>query len=223
MDYPSDRSIGSQMTILMDTYRHSAYTNDNHLLAPLALSSEWHNSSHKFNETVLETEFIQNNTSFTNISLSESFMPDIINITELTPLEYAMVMYGYIMPFLLLLTLVANTLIVLVLAQKHMRTPTNLVLLSMAVADMLTLVFPSPWYFYMYTLGYHSHILYPPALCYTYNTMTDILPIAFHTASIWLTILLAGQRFLSFVSNILFPYYPKNNSFTFFLCFLTNG
>ena len=123
------------------------------------------------------------------------------NITESWPLEYAMVMYGYIMPFLLVLTLVANTLIVLVLRQRHMKTPTNLVLLSMAVADMLTLVFPSPWYFYMYTLSYHEHILYPPTACYVFNSMTDILPIAFHTASIWLTILLAGQRYLYIIQN----------------------
>ncbi|CAG2114270.1 unnamed protein product, partial [Medioppia subpectinata] len=100
------------------------------------------------------------------------------------------------MPFLLIITIIANTLIVIVLAQTHMRTPTNLVLLAMAIADLLTLLFPAPWYFYMYTFGNHDKILYPPSACYAYHIMIEVLPAFFHTASIWLTLLLAGQRYI---------------------------
>jgi hypothetical protein len=183
MDY--DRELNTQMTILMDTSKESS--TNSHDLWPLSLSLQQHNSSNILNN---ESHFNHNIT----VHLNPEMIDDLLNITESTPLEYAMIMYGYIMPFLLILTIVANTLIVLVLAQKHMRTPTNLVLLSMAIADMLTLLFPSPWYFYMYTLGYHNQILYPPLACYAYNSMTDVLPMFFHTTSIWLTILLAGQR-----------------------------
>ncbi|CAG2169879.1 unnamed protein product [Oppiella nova] len=152
-----------------------------------------HNSS---NSTPYnESHFGDDYNLTTNVSIPEP-MQRVFNITQTTPIEYAMVMYGYIMPFLLIMTLVANILIVLVLAQKHMRTPTNIVLLSMAVADMLTLVFPSPWYFYMYTLGYHTELLYPPVACYAYSQMIEVIPMFFHTASIWLTILLAGQRYI---------------------------
>lgn len=77
----------------------------------------------------------------------------LVNANRDVPLLYALVMFGYIMPILLLLTIVFNSLIVIVLSQKHLRTSTNLVLLAMAISDLLTLLFPAPWYFYMYTLG----------------------------------------------------------------------
>lgn len=121
-------------------------------------------------------------------------VPYLMNITRDMPFEYAVVMFGYIMPFLLVITIVANILIVVVLAQRHMRTPTNLVLLAMAIADLLTLLFPAPWYFYMYTLNNHWKVLYPVSACYAYYYMIEVIPAFFHTASIWLTLLLAGQR-----------------------------
>ncbi len=130
-------------------------------------------------------------------------MPFLVNITRDMPFEYAVVMFGYIMPFLLIITIVANILIVLVLSQRHMRTPTNIVLLSMAIADLLTLLFPAPWYFYMYTLGNHWKVLYPTTACYAYYYMIEVIPAFFHTASIWLTLLLACQRFLFLFSLIL--------------------
>ncbi|XP_015783782.1 sex peptide receptor-like [Tetranychus urticae] len=120
----------------------------------------------------------------------------VVNVTKDYPLEYAIIMFGYIMPFLLIVTLITNSLVVIVLAQREMRTPTNLVLLAMAISDMLTLLFPSPWYFYNYTLGYHSKILHPPVACYAYHCMIEVIPAFFHTASIWLTLVLAGQRYI---------------------------
>ncbi|KAG8178012.1 hypothetical protein JTE90_011644 [Oedothorax gibbosus] len=120
----------------------------------------------------------------------------LVNVTQDAPLKYAIPLFGYLMPFLLFVTIVANTLIVVVLAQRHMRTPTNMVLLAMAISDLLTLLFPSPWYFYMYTLNNHSKILYPPAACYAYHSMIETIPAFFHTASIWLTLLLAVQRYI---------------------------
>ncbi|XP_035227226.1 sex peptide receptor-like [Stegodyphus dumicola] len=120
----------------------------------------------------------------------------LMNVTRDVPLKYAMPLFGYIMPFLLLVTIIANTLIVVVLAQRHMRTPTNLVLLAMAISDLLTLLFPAPWYFYMYTLNHHSDLLFPPSTCYAYHSMIEAVPAFFHTASIWLTLLLAVQRYI---------------------------
>ena len=120
---------------------------------------------------------------------------NLLNVTGDMPIEYAGVMFGYIMPFLLVVTIVANILIVLVLSQRHMRTPTNILLLSMAIADLLTLLFPAPWYFYMYTLNNHWKLLYPTYACYAYYYMIEVIPAFFHTASIWFTLLLAGQRY----------------------------
>lgn len=61
-----------------------------------------------------------------------------LNITTQFPIKYAQTLFGYCMPFLFVITLIANTLIVVVLAKRHMRTPTNVVLLAMALADMFT-------------------------------------------------------------------------------------
>ena len=130
----------------------------------------------------------------------------LVNVTQGMPYKYAVVLFGYILPFLLIITIISNTLVVIVLAQSHMRTPTNLVLLAMAIADMLTLVFPSPWYIYMYTFGNHVKILYPLTACYIYHIMIDVFPAFFHTASIWLTLLLAGQRFVHILKKLKYIY-----------------
>ncbi|VEN42657.1 unnamed protein product, partial [Callosobruchus maculatus] len=121
---------------------------------------------------------------------------DYLNITEEMPIAYAVPLYGYIMPFLLLVTMVANTLIVVVLSKRHMRSPTNVVLMAMALCDMFTLLVPSPWLIYMYTLGNHYKPLWPVGWCYAWNVMHEIIPNMFHTASIWLTLALAVQRYI---------------------------
>ena len=123
----------------------------------------------------------------------------LLNISRDVPEDLGVVLFGYVLPFLLVATLITNLLIVLVLSQAHMRTPTNLVLLAMAIADLLTLLSPAPWYFYLYTLGNHrspANSLYPPRTCYLFHVMYEVLPALFHTYSIWLTLLLAGQRYL---------------------------
>lgn len=126
--------------------------------------------------------------------LNEQNHTEYLNISNELPIRYAVPMYGYAMPLLLLVTIVANTLIVVVLSKKHMRTPTNAVLMAMALSDMFTLLFPAPWLFYMYTFGNHYRPLSPVGACYAWNVMNEIVPMLFHTASIWLTLALAVQR-----------------------------
>ncbi|GJQ79651.1 SPR [Trypoxylus dichotomus] len=119
-----------------------------------------------------------------------------INVTNEMPINYAIPMYGHTMPFLLIITIIANTLIVVVLSKRHMRTPTNIVLIAMALCDMFTLLFPAPWLIYMYTLGNHYKPLWPISLCYIWFVMHEVIPNMFHTASIWLTLALAIQRYI---------------------------
>ncbi|XP_075212289.1 G protein-coupled sex peptide receptor isoform X1 [Lycorma delicatula] len=123
-------------------------------------------------------------------------IPKYLNVTDELPIKYAQPMYGYVMPFLLLITIIANTLIVVVLSKRHMRTPTNAVLMAMALSDMFTLLFPAPWLFYMYTFGNHYKPLSPVGACYAFNLMNEVFPALFHTASIWLTLALAVQRYI---------------------------
>ncbi|XP_074038015.1 sex peptide receptor [Leptinotarsa decemlineata] len=127
---------------------------------------------------------------------ASNLTPSYINITEEMPIGYAVPLYGYVMPFLFVITIVANTLIVVVLSKRHMRTPTNVVLMAMALCDMFTLLVPAPWLIYMYTFGNHYKPLGPGRLCYTWNVMHEIIPNMFHTSSIWLTLALAVQRYI---------------------------
>lgn len=61
------------------------------------------------------------------------------------PPQLTVPIYGFIMPVVLAITFLSNILIIIVLSKKHMRSPTNLVLMSMAVSDLLTVIFPAPW------------------------------------------------------------------------------
>ncbi|CAG0904877.1 unnamed protein product [Darwinula stevensoni] len=118
------------------------------------------------------------------------------NVTAQLCMDFALPLYGYMMPILLVVTVISNTLIILVLSKRHMRTPTNIVLMTMALADLFTMIFPAPWLFYLYTLGNYVRPISPTSACYAYAIMMEILPNLFHTASIWLTLALALQRYI---------------------------
>lgn len=55
------------------------------------------------------------------------------------------------MPIIVAITLATNSFIVLVLSHKYLRTPTNFVLLAMAVSELLTGLSCLPWLLYYYT------------------------------------------------------------------------
>jgi len=55
-----------------------------------------------------------------------------LNVTCELPIRYAQPMYGYVVSFMLVVTIITNTLIVVVLSKQHMCTPTNAVLMVMA-------------------------------------------------------------------------------------------
>lgn len=122
------------------------------------------------NVTYPEDSFL----SIYNVSGNSSCTEDYINVTCEIPPKYAVPLYGYIMPYLLVVTIIANTLIVVVLSKRHMRTPTNVVLMAMALCDMFTLLLPAPWLIYMYTFGNHYKPLYPISLCYAWNIMHEV-------------------------------------------------
>lgn len=109
--------------------------------------------------------------------------------------QYTVLVYGYVSPFLVFFTLLTNILVCLVLMKKHMRSATNALLLAMAASDMLTGVWSVPCFIFFYTLG-HYHEWVPYSWCLPYFILYEYLPIIFHTASIWLTVALATQRYI---------------------------
>lgn len=114
------------------------------------------------------------NACYGNYTIIENRTLEYLNVTKELPIKYAQPLYGYFVPFLLIITIIANTLIVVVLSKRHMRTPTNVVLMAMALCDMFTLLFPAPWLFYMYTLGNHYKPLSPVGTCYAYKIMNEV-------------------------------------------------
>ena len=52
-----------------------------------------------------------------------------------------------------------------------------------------------PCYVYFYTLGGYGDYI-PYSWCFAYNSLTEFIPSTFHTASIWLTVTLAVQRYI---------------------------
>ncbi|CAH2098812.1 unnamed protein product [Euphydryas editha] len=128
--------------------------------------------NYTFNDNLTESLEYTNFTSEDYCSSNHSHV--YLNVTCEFPINYAEPMYGYIAPFLLATTTVANTLIVVVLSRRHMRTPTNVVLMAMALCDMFTMLFPAPWLFYMYTFGNHYKPLSPVRACQAWHYMNEV-------------------------------------------------
>ena len=119
--------------------------------------------------------------------------PLILNVT--TPARYAIPINGYVSPILVFLTIINNSLVCVVLLKRHMRSPTNALLVAMAISDMLTGVFPVP--IFMHFFGTERFWEYIPfEWCLAYKYLSELIPTVFHTASIWLTMALAIQRYI---------------------------
>lgn len=82
---------------------------------------------------------------------------------------YTVTVCGYVIPLAVALTVVTNGLICAVLLQKKMRTASNVLLVAMAVADMMTGLSTMPAYLHFYTLG--AYLDYIP---YTWLVRTHV-------------------------------------------------
>uniref|UniRef100_A0A0K0D1U2 G_PROTEIN_RECEP_F1_2 domain-containing protein n=1 Tax=Angiostrongylus cantonensis TaxID=6313 RepID=A0A0K0D1U2_ANGCA len=116
-------------------------------------------------------------------------------------------LYGLAAPAIILVTLVTNSLVIVVLSNRNLRTPTNHILLSMAIAELMTGLSSCPWFLYYYTFGGlyedQQHGL-SDFWCRTHPYFAVYLPTIFHTTAIWLTVYLAIQRYIyvsAFISS----------------------
>lgn len=74
--------------------------------------------------------------------------------------QYKLAVSGYVMPALVFLTVITNCLVCAVLLRRSMRTPTNIILVAMAVSDMLTGVSTMPAFVKFFTFG--AYVDYMP-------------------------------------------------------------
>ncbi|CAG5119373.1 unnamed protein product [Candidula unifasciata] len=111
------------------------------------------------------------------------------------PPLYSIPLQGYLSPVLVFLTIINNTLVCIVLLKPHMRSPTNAILIAMALSDMFTGLFPVPVFLYFYaTERYREWVPYD--WCFAVEIFRVYIPTIFHTTSIWLTMALAFQRYI---------------------------
>lgn len=87
----------------------------------------------KYEESDVLNSFHIENSSNSNSSEVQYCQNEFMNMSYLNVscdslIEYSVPLYGYMMPFLLIITVTANTLIILVLSKRNMSTPTNFVL-----------------------------------------------------------------------------------------------
>lgn len=121
----------------------------------------------------------------------------LLNVTHDYPLEYSQIICGYVWPLMAAITLFTNLMIVFVLTQRDMRTPTNVVLTAIAIADIIPIVVPVPWFVYLFAMGNEKQVLYPPITCYFYQHSTRSVSEIFYFLSTWLNVLLAIQDYLT--------------------------
>lgn len=122
---------------------------------------------------------------------------NLLNVTLDFPLQYSQVIFGYIWPLMAGLTVFTNMMIVFVLTQRDMRTPTNVVLTAIAIVDIIPIIVPVPWFVYLFAMENEKKVLYPPLVCYLYQHSTRSVSEVFYFLSAWLNLLLAVQDYLT--------------------------
>lgn len=111
------------------------------------------------------------------------------------PINYAIPVYGYMSSTVICVTLVTNGLVLSVLVQKHMRTPTNVILGFIAVSDMFHSALALPFdVFLSMPEHYKEHVPYEWCIGYYYAFRS--FPAIFHTASMWQTMFVTIQRYI---------------------------
>lgn len=100
-----------------------------------------------------------------------------------------------ILPAVALVTLLTNGLACCVLVRRRMRTASNAILAALSVSNTVTALTPAPVYLFFYAFGHHADFL-SSGWCKPHTVLASYLPTSFHVVSVWLTLLLAVQRYL---------------------------
>jgi len=127
---------------------------------------------------------------------ADMFIMGMMRLLKVVPSSRMDVVSGYVSTAVVLFTVITNCIVCVVLLKPHMRSsPTNVILVALSITTTLTGVWPLPCNVYFYVLGGYADWV-PAGWCFAYECLIDYLPTIFHTASIWLTVLLAVQRYV---------------------------
>uniref|UniRef100_A0A915KN25 G-protein coupled receptors family 1 profile domain-containing protein n=1 Tax=Romanomermis culicivorax TaxID=13658 RepID=A0A915KN25_ROMCU len=131
------------------------------------------------------------------LSPDKAMMIQMYDLTIRWPVRFAYPIYGIVFPILLIFLVMSNIFVVVVLSKKHMISPTNTVLCYMAVADLFVGLVPAPFTFFYFTMGHFRRLEEQRRWwCYMAHYLMDVLPPIAHNSAIWLTVLLAAQRYV---------------------------
>lgn len=179
----------------------SSNNNNNNNINPIIASANGtitHNSNFDNNSFIINNNHTidagagsNTDNSIINDDMNGTF---VVDLAGSYPMKHATIIFGYITPFVVAISVMTNVFVVAVLTRKHMRSGTNIILCSLAMVDLFTILSGSPWYLYIYTLGHYKDNLNWFA-CHSHNIFIEGMPVFLHNASIWLTLLLAGQRY----------------------------
>ena len=106
--------------------------------------------------------------------------------------DFEVPVYGYIWPILVLITACCNILVIAGFLRKRMRNATNILLVSIAVSDSLTGLVTLPATIHVFS---ESHFALSKGWCEATMLTRLFVSRAFHTASVWETLILAVYRY----------------------------
>lgn len=107
------------------------------------------------------------------------------------------VVYLYIWEIMVVLTTIANILVLLVLTRKSQRNATNVILTAVAVSDSFTGISTLPTYIYAFNNYESKDLKLTEGWCEAFMISKLFVSKSFHTMSIWFTLFLVSQRFIS--------------------------
>lgn len=111
--------------------------------------------------------------------------------------DFEVPIYGYVWPILVLLITCCNLFVIGAFLRPRMRTPTSMILVFIAVSDSLTGLVTLPATFHIYP---NQNYILTKDWCNVAMISRLYISRAFHTVSVWQTVLLGIHRFLQ-VSN----------------------
>lgn len=119
------------------------------------------------------------------------------DIAKMWPADWAHLFYGKLYPPLAISVIVATVFIIIVLAQKRMRNPANLVLLYMTIAGLSFAVIPFPVLLFFFIFNYYNRMEeIEVSWCYSIHYMFQSLPSFCQWLETWFTVLLAMQQLI---------------------------
>ncbi|KAL4220830.1 hypothetical protein ACF0H5_019098 [Mactra antiquata] len=93
------------------------------------------------------------------------------------------------------LTLITNILVIFIFVRKKMMSALNVILVGISISDTLTVLIPAIAVLFSYMDGVYPDYI-PSESCRIWGYLTKYFPTITHNASVWLTVILAFDRYL---------------------------